>query len=76
MSYIPDSRYEMQFRLAFHKITPHEVNRANNQRKSQFVDAVYSSLGSGSSDTSRCGSHSASRIASTNNSYWCSNGIF
>lgn len=67
-----DAYYDMQFKLAFHKVTEHEINRAVNYYEGQRAQTIFSTYSNSNSSNSR----SSSPNSSNQNGYWCSDGIF
>ncbi len=67
-----DAYYDIQFKLAFHKVTEQEINRAVNYYEGQRAQTIFSTYTNSNSSQSR----SSSSNSSCQNGYWCSDGIF
>lgn len=67
-----DAYYDMQFKLAFHKVTEREINRAINYYEGQRAQTIFSTYTNSNSSHNR----SSSSNTSCQNGYWCSDGIF
>ena len=62
--------YDTLFKLAFHKVTEHEINSAVNSYETKQAYNIFTTYSNSSNNSS------SNNYCSNQKGYWCSDGIF